>query len=162
MSFDIFAQAFRDGAGATADAATAQAILSSVPHTHKPQFDAYFMEFTDGSHLEIYAGGLDGREPFTGAMFALRGTSDPIGNFIFEFTHASGCVLFPAMDPPCLLLTDPDQSRHLPPGMADDFQVILISSGAELLAALEGGFDTWRAYRDQVVGGSTDSSPEVT
>ena len=30
------------------------------------------------------------------------------------------------------------------------FQVISISSGKELLAALEGGYETWRAYRDQV------------
>jgi hypothetical protein len=93
-------------------------------------------------------------------MFALRGVSSSIGNFIFEFTRAAVCVLLPAMEPACVLLTSEHQSEHLPSGMADDFQVIVISEGAELLAALEGGYETWRAYRDRIVqrspGGDTE------
>jgi hypothetical protein len=154
MSFDIFAQVFRDGNAATADAAAARAVLSRVPHQHDPQFDAYVVEFADGSDVEIFAGGLDGTKEFRGAMFALRGISNAIGDFIFEFARAAGCVLLPAMKPACVLLTAPNQSRHLPSGMGDDFQVMVISNGAELLAALRGGYETWRAYRDQVVGGS--------
>lgn len=163
MSFDVFSQAFRDGDSATADAHAARAILSQVNHTHEPEHDFYGVEFADGSHLEIYAAGLDGRESFTGVMFALRGTSELIGNFMFEFTRASGCVLFPAMETPCILITNKDHERHLPSGMSNDYQVIHIASGAELLAALEGGFDTWRAYRDRVINGSSDNnSPDVT
>jgi hypothetical protein len=153
MSFDVFAQAFRDGDAGTADAAAARAIVSEFPHRHDPQFNSYDVEFADGSHLEMYAGGLDGKKPFSGAMFALRGISDAIGDFIFRFTRASGGVLLPAMEPACVLLTNESQAQHLPSDMRDDFQVITISSGAELLAALEGGYDTWRAYRDRVVGG---------
>ncbi len=153
MSFDVFAQAFRDGTAGTADAAAARAILSKIPHRHDPQFNSYDVELADGSHLEMYADGLDGQKPFTGAMFALRGISDGIGDFIFGFTRAAGCVLLPAMEPVCVLLTDEDQSQHLPSGMRGDFRVIVISNGAELLAALEGGYDTWRAYRDRIVGG---------
>jgi hypothetical protein len=63
------------------------------------------------------------------------------------------------MEPACVLLTSEHQSEHLPPGMSDDFQVMVISSGPELLAALEGGYETWRAYRDRIVqrysGGGT-------
>jgi hypothetical protein len=152
MSFDIFAQAFRDGDAGTAEADAARAILSEIPHKRDSKFDSYDIEFADGSHLEMYAGGLDRRKPFTGAMFALRGVSDAIGDFIFRFTHAAGCVLFPAMEPACVLLTDDDQSQHLPSDIRDKFQIITISSGAELLAALEGGYETWRAYRDRTVG----------
>lgn len=162
MSFDVFTQAFRDGDSAPANADAARSILSQVRHIHEPEHNFYGVEFADGSHLEIYAGGLDGRESFTGVMFALRGTSELIGNFMFEFTRASDCVLLPAMDPPCILLTDTDQERHLPPDLVENFQVIPISNGAELLAALEGGLDTWRAYRDRVIGGSNDSSPAAT
>lgn len=163
MSFDVFSQAFRDGDSATADAHAARAILSQVNHTHELEHDFYGVEFADGSHLEIYAAGLDGRESFTGVMFALRGTSELIGNFMFEFTSASGCVLLPAMDPPSILLTDEAQEQHLPPDLVETFQVIPIANGSELLAALEGGLDTWRAYRDRVINGSSDNnSPDVT
>jgi hypothetical protein len=112
------------------------------------------VELADGSHLEIFAGGLDGKKPFDGAMFAIREISDAVGDFIFRFSRAAGCVLFPAMSPVCVLLTDQDQSHHLPAGMSDDSQVITVSNGAELLAALDGGYDTWRAYRDKVLGSS--------
>lgn len=153
MSFDVFAQAFRDGDAGVPDAAAARAILSQIPHAHDPQFDSYDVEFPDGTHLEMYAGGLDGNKPFDGAMFVLRGISDAIGDFMFRFTRAAGCVLLPAMEPACVLLTDENQSQHLPPDMLADFQVITISSRAELLAALAGGYDTWRAHRDRIVGG---------
>ena len=150
MSFDVFAQAFRDGDAGTADGAAARAIMSRFPHKHDPQFNSYDVAFADGSHLEMYACGLDGQERFTGAMFALRGISDAIGDFIFRFTRAAGCVLLPAMEPACALLTDESQAQHLPPHMRDDVQVITISSAAELLAALEGGYETWRSYRERI------------
>jgi hypothetical protein len=161
LSFDVFAQSFRNGDATPADATAARAVMATARHKHDPQFNSYDVEFADGSHLEMYAGGLDGGEkPFDGAMFALRGVSSSVGDFIFEFTRAANCVLLPAMEPACVLLTHEHQSEHLPRGMSDDFQVMVISSGAELLAALEGGYETWRAYRDQVVqrhpGGTTD------
>jgi hypothetical protein len=158
MSFDVFAQAFRDGAAATANATAARAVIANERHKHDPQSNSYDLEFADGSHLAMYADGLDGKKPFDSAMFAIRGISNALGDFIFRFSRAAGCVLLPAMDPACVLLTDQSQSQHLPAGMSDGFQVIPISSGAELLAALEGGYDTWRAYRDKIVGGSADGT----
>jgi hypothetical protein len=152
MGFDVFAQAFRDGDAGFADAAAARAILSQTRHEHDPQFDSYDVELPDEYHLEMYAGGLDGKKPFDGALFAHCGISDAIGDFILRFARAAGCVLLPAMKPACALLTDESQSQHLPPVMRAGFQVITISSGAELVAALEGGYDTWRAYRDRIVG----------
>ena len=158
MSFDVFAQAFRYGESATANAIGARAVMSTVHYSHNPRFNSYVIQFADGSGLEMYARGLGGGEkPFDGALFALRGFTEPIGDFIFEFTRAADCLLLPAMSPLCVLLTEKGQFEHLPRGMADDFQVILISSGAELLAALDGGYDTWRAYRDQVVDRDPDS-----
>jgi hypothetical protein len=161
LSFDVFAQSFRNGDAAPADATAALAVMAAASHKHDPQFDSYDVEFADGSHLEMYARGLgDGGKPFDGAMFALRGASSSVGEFIFKFTRAANCVLLPAMKPACVLLTDGRQSEHLPPGMSDDFQVITVSSGAELLAALKGGYESWRAYRDRVVqrdsGGGTE------
>jgi hypothetical protein len=158
VSFDVFAQAFRDGGAALGDFTAAQKVMAKHRHSNDPQFNSYNVEFTDGSHLEMYVGGLDGKEPFDSAMFALRGISDAIGDFIFDFTRAAGFALLPAMDPVCVLLTDQKQRPHLPAGMSDEFQVIVISSGAELLAALEGGYETWLAYRNRVFGDSAASN----
>ena len=158
MSFDVFAQAFRDGGAAVGDAVAARAVLSGVQYTHDPQFDSYDINFPDGSHLEMDAEGLDGRKPFDGAMFSLRGISDAVGGFIFSFTRAAGFVLVPAMEPASVLLTNESQAQHLAPDLANDLQVIVISSGAEVLAALQGGYDSWRAYRDRVVGQSESGS----
>jgi hypothetical protein len=163
MSFDLFLVTFRDGGKATADAAAARNVLEHNSYDHRPEFNAYDINFDDGSRLEMYAKGLDGDEkPFDGAMFAVRGLSNAIGSFIFEFSRAAGCVIFPAMEPACVLLPRADLAAHLPTDSGEKFQRIPITSGAELLAALNGGYDSWRAYRDHVLrvlgGGPTDGT----
>ena len=84
-------------------------------------------------------------------MFALRGFSEAIGEFVFEFSRAAGCVIFPAMEPACVLLPRDDLAAHLPTDLGENFQRILVASGPELLAALNGGYVSWRAYRDHVL-----------
>jgi hypothetical protein len=157
MSFDVFAQAFRDGSGGAGDVAAARAVISTVCYKHNSEFRSYNVEFPDGSELEMYADPLDGSKPFAGAMFALRALTDSVANFMFEFTRAAGWVLLPAMEPACILLVSEEQSKHLPEDLSADRQVIVVSSGGELAAALDGGYDSWRAYRDRVVGRSDGS-----
>jgi hypothetical protein len=152
MSFDLFLVTFRNGDKATADATAAREVLERTRYGHRPEFDAYDVSFDDGSSLEMYAGGLHGGDkPFEGGLFALRGLSGPIGSFIFDFARAAGCVIFPAMEPACVLLPRSDLAAHLPTDLGEDFQRIPVTSGAELLAALNGGYDAWRAYRDHVL-----------
>ena len=55
------------------------------------------------------------------------------------------------MEPACVLLPREDLAAHLPTDLGDDFPRIPVASGAELLAALNGGYDAWRAYRDHVL-----------
>jgi hypothetical protein len=151
MSFDLFLVTFRDGGKATADAAAARAVLERHPYDHRPEFNSYDLRFEDGSHVEMYAGGLEGGDKrFEGCMFALHGLSDAIGAFVFDFSRAAGCVIFPATDPPCVLLPRDDLAAHLPADLGDDFQHIPVSNGAELIAALNGGYESWQAYRDHV------------
>lgn len=140
MSFDLFLVTFRDGVKATADATAARAVLERTRYDHRPEFDAYDISFADGSHVEMYAGGLHGGDkPFDGAMFAVRGFSDAIAAFIFEFSRAAGCVIFPAMEPACVIIPREDLMAHLPTDLGGEFQRVEIASGAELLAALDGG-----------------------
>jgi len=107
---------------------------------------------------EIFAdSGLNGSDKaFDGAMFALRGFSGTIGAFVFEFSRAAGCVIFPAMEPACVLLPREDLAGHLPTDLGEDFQHIPITNGAELIVSLNGGYDSWRAYRDHLLRVSAD------
>jgi hypothetical protein len=152
MSFDVFLVTFRDGAKGTADAVAARAVLERFRYDHRPEFNAYDINFDDGSHVEMYAGGLvGGDKAFDGAMFALRGFSNAICEFIFHFSRAAGCVIFPAMERACVLIPRDDLSAHLPADLGDKFQRIPVAGGTELLAALKGGFEGWKSYREQVV-----------
>jgi hypothetical protein len=155
MSFDLFLATFRDGAKAPADAAAARAVLERHRYDRRPQFGAHDVHLADGSHVEMYAKGLDcGGEPFRGVMFALGELSEAIASFIFEFSRAAGCVIVPPMEPPCVLLPREDLAAHLPAAMGNALRPIPVASGAELLVAPNGGYDGGRAYRDHVVRGS--------
>ena len=160
MSFDLFLVSFRDGIAAGADAPAAQATLQRYRYSHDREFNAYYsVQFDDGSHVELYADGLDdfSGKPFDGAMFSLRGFSQAIADFIFEFARTSGCVIFPAMEPPCVLIPHEDLLAHLPADLSSDRRRISVRRGRELLAAVQGGYVAWQGYRDRVVNLSGDS-----
>ena len=161
MSFDLFLTAFRNGAAVPANAAAALAVLQRYDHTERPEFAAYSVTFADGSQVELYATGLSGlgEKSFDGGMFALRGITDAIGTFIFEFSSAAGCVVFPAMEAACVLVPSAVLGSHLPPDLTDDFPLVFVSSGPEVVAALHGGHAAWLAYRNHVVHASR-GSPE--
>lgn len=156
MSFDVFLVAFQEGEKTIADASAARAVLNRFRYDRLSE-SAYNIAFEDGSHVELSASGLAGDEgTFDSAMVVMRGLSEAIGAFLFEFSRAAGLVLFPAMKPSCVLLPRDDLAEHLPPGITDDFPSITIANGPELIAALNGGFDAWKAYRDQVLSKSGD------
>ena len=147
MSFDVHAMRFHEGETVPGDAAAVRAVLSAHPYGHDPDFEAYYVDLGDGRRVEMYAEGFDG-EGIDGAMFALRGLDEVTADFIFRFCHAAGFVCVAATDPPCVLLTDPAQMADLPDDLASD--AIPIANGRELLAALDGGYEAWRRYVEQI------------
>ncbi len=152
MSFDVFLVAFRDGKNAPADRDAARAVLSRHNYLHDPESDHYRVELSDGSSFSMYSEGLDGgTEVFNGGMIVLHGISPAICDFIFEFGRAANCAILPAMEPACVLLSREDLARHLPASLTDNCQQVVVADGAEVRAALGGGYAAWRAYRDHVV-----------
>jgi hypothetical protein len=157
MSFDLFLFAFRQGTNADADAGAARAVLERFACKHTPGTGAYSVSFDDGSDLELYSSGLDSDgEPFRGGMFALRRLTEAITSFICEFAKAAGCAIFPAMEGKIVLLPRDDLAEHLPADVANEFRVMPIDSGTELLAVLDGGYEAWQAYRDRVIERARD------
>ena len=152
ISFDLFLIPFKDGTKSVADVDAARQVLECFRFEHDEKFNSYSVSFDDGSHLEMNAGSLHcGAEPFDGGSIELRGLSDEIGRFVFEFARAAGCVVFPAMKEACVLLPRDDLHVHLPADIPQKFKVVPVSSGAEVLAALSGGYEAWAAYRNRVL-----------
>lgn len=152
MSFDLFLVTFHNGKNACADADAARSVLERFRFDHQFESNSYDITFDDGSYLEMFASGLHSdKEGFDGGMIALRCFSDAVGTFIYEFSRAAGCVIFPAMKPASVLLPREDLALHLPADFSKEFKLILIASGTELMAALNDGYDAWLTYRDHVV-----------
>ncbi|QDT47992.1 hypothetical protein Pan258_20320 [Symmachiella dynata] len=159
MSFDLFLVTFRDGSSAPADDVAARAVLDSFEYDFRPKFQAYEITVDDGKHLEFSAGGLHDDDEFSGGMFALHDFSRDIMQFIYEFSKAAGSVIFPAMDPPCILIPRDDLLKHLPEDFPSDFTNFPINSGEEMLIVLKEGYDAWSAFRDRVRDSDVGDNP---
>ena len=144
--------AFRNGEPCAANRDAAREFVDSIEHHLVPGFNAYQLTLADGATVEMYAAGLhNDPEPFHGAMIALRRFSDSICDFIYNFCVASSCIAIPTMDPGCVLVPDENMIAGFPDGFTDDFLVVLVNSGADVAIALDGGFDAWTAFRDQIM-----------
>jgi hypothetical protein len=91
-------------------------------------------------------------------MFALDDFGEAACDFIFQFTLAAGSVILPASEESLIMLPREDLEAHLPAHIASEFKAIPVHSGAEVLAALSGGYAKWREYRDRVIDGANPSS----
>jgi hypothetical protein len=155
MSFDLFLIAFQNGKNGLGDASAARKVLDRLPYTHEAQSNHYDIRFPDGSHVELSSGGLHNEEKFDGAMFILRaGSLSPtVMQLIYDFALAGRLAVFPAMDPPLVLLPLSEMLNDLPPDVLQDIRPINFSSGQELGILLSRGFRAWEQYRDQVISG---------
>lgn len=126
MSFDIFLQAFRDGEAAPGDGAAALAILD--PLVVERNGASFAVIRTADGTADVY--GL--ATPDRGFLFNhVEGRA--AWDVIYAVAHAARFVVMPVG---CdTLLVDAAQRDELPDELHDDVRVI--SSGAELLAALE-------------------------
>lgn len=156
VSFDLFLQSFKGGKSTPADKTAAKAVIDRFQYRHEPEFGAFDVTLSDGSHVEMYAQHLvDDTRTFEGAMIALRGLTESIACFIYDFSHAAGLVIFLPSEHPAVLVPRGDLSQHLPENIREGFAHVRVASGAELFAALRGDFKGWSSYRDQIVKGAS-------
>ena len=71
---------------------------------------------------------------------------------MFEVAKAARTVMFPAMEGSLCIVFDADQKAHLPRQLSEKFNVVECQSAEELAELLSGGYSSWRAYRDRIVG----------
>lgn len=171
MSFDVFLQSVRRGGeprevinpftgqAATVPAASglsareAESVLGVIASHRLPgldEFGCYPIDLADGGSAELYAGKLGGPEACDGMMIACRGLTPQLSDLIFELMAAGNMAALPAMEDARTFVASEEWSDFRPGDGAPP--TVVLRSAAELHAALTGGYDGWKRYRDQVTG----------
>jgi hypothetical protein len=113
----------------------------------------YQLGTDDGITVEFYASGLDEcGEPFYGGNLEVRGFSVALCRLVLDLARAGPFAISHDGDAGATILVSEEQRASLPADMADDPRVMVCETPEELGAALEGGFEAWRAFRDRVCG----------
>jgi|ERR1051325_5357938 hypothetical protein len=151
VSFDVFLQRFTNGESAQVERRPVRDVLRTATYRGPDAFGFYVVAFPDGVEVEFSAKGLESEESFTGCAFHIRGFGDGLMKFMFDIARAGDMVIIPAMEGNPLVLVSEQQKQNVPADLQESFQSIVVGSDGELGAVLNGGFDGWSAYRDQVL-----------
>jgi hypothetical protein len=127
------------------DLKAVQDVLASVSALKADEHGCYLVQFRDGGFAEVYAGkGLE-----TGCMIALRMALTPdLLRFLYNLLRAADWIMLPAMEDTPAITAVPGRAE----GFADSFPEVVCNSARELGALLTGGFESWKRYRDQILG----------
>ncbi|MGD1015477.1 MAG: hypothetical protein ABR863_03410 [Roseiarcus sp.] len=155
MSWDLYLIQFQNGMPAHFDAKPSLAVVEKYcVNPVKPPFTPFICELADGLEVEFWAQGLDGKELFDGAMISLRGYTEGAARLIYDFAKSGDMTILNSGNPTVLLL-DPKWIEQLPVDLGEGQRdrTVHVDSAGSLDAALSGGFEAWRKYRDHVVNG---------
>lgn len=94
MSFDLHLQHFFNGQSPPIDPTLVARVLFKQVCQGPDEFGFYRVGFLDGVNVEFNAGGLDGKEPFSGCAFHIRGISPFLVQFVFDVARAGDFVIF--------------------------------------------------------------------
>ena len=155
VSFDVFCMCFENGEKHAVDPAAARQVLEDIDGIAEPMDAGFVLTFPDGGAAELYVDGLSGEAEFDGGAFMLRGLTRDTCRFMLAFTDAAGAAMAPAMEPPTIILPPSARKEDLPGDLRETWDIVTVTTADELLAALSGGLDAWRAYRDQITSDVT-------
>jgi hypothetical protein len=132
VSFDIVLQAFTDGDAAGGDIAALRAVLEPLVR-HRDGYGVQ-IETADGE-ADVY--GLDDDEERVEAVAVMvnHASGRALWDVLYDAARAAGLVVMPVGCPVCV--TDERQIPHLPPELVDAAGVVVVRSGADILAAVE-------------------------
>ncbi len=123
VSFDVFFQRFKDGDADEGGGEAMRRILAAHIVREEPERNFALIEFGSGS-ADVYLGASD--------MMANHVSGDEPWDLLVDGARAAQWVILPVGCPTCI--TDEAQRAHLPQGLDED--VVLVTSGAELLAVI--------------------------
>lgn len=155
MSFGIYLdrQVSRGPAEADRDAVRAALSRWGWDGSHG---SPYQIGTQDGITVELYARGLDGDHPFDGSTLEVRGFGTELCRLVLDLARAGPFTVSHDDDPSAVILVAEEQRADLPADVAESPQLMVCPTPEALEAAIEGGFQAWRAYRDRVCGRSPE------
>jgi hypothetical protein len=162
MSFDVILHHFRDGKDSEpADRQAVLAAIRSYSDVTVDKYGQYDVPLRNGEHIILAASDLESDAVFKGCAFNLRGFSIQHCEFILDIARAGDMVMFNAQgndtpQNPVLILCATEQELHVPKGMYKN--AIVAENGLHLYSLLEGTFESWNAYRAQVVNPASNSA----
>jgi hypothetical protein len=107
----------------------------------------------DGVTVEFYASGLDDPDkPFEGGNLEVRGFSTEFCRLVLDLARAGPFTIGHDGDTDAVILVGEEQRADLPADLIDHPEIMVCTSPEALEAALSGGFEAWRTYRDRVCG----------
>lgn len=154
MSYGIFLH--RDAPLSAAERRAVRAALARWGWDGSPG-SPYQIGTPDGITVECYASKLDADEPFHHISLEVRGFSLDLCRLVLDLARTGRFSVSHDGDPAAVILADETHRRDLPPDVPAD-AVMVCDTPEELEAALDGGFDTWKAYRDRVIPNTGESA----
>jgi hypothetical protein len=119
----------------------------------------YQIASDDGITVELYSGGLDGGRPFEGCNLEVHAFSVGLCRLVLDLARAGRLTISSDGEPDAVILTGEAQRAELPADVADHPKVMVCRTPEELEAALDGGFEKWREFRDSACGRSSEDDP---
>jgi hypothetical protein len=162
MSFDVILHHFRDGKDdEPADRQAVLAVIRSYANVTVDKHGNYHVPLRDGEHIVLAYSDLESDAVFKGCAFNLRGFSIQHCEFILDIARAGDMVMFNAqgsdtLENPILILCAAEQAFHVPKDMYKN--AVTAENGLHLYSLLEGTFESWCAYRAQVVNPASNSA----
>jgi hypothetical protein len=152
VSFDIFFQPCRFGADnpatdqnrLTADETAAVLQILNTSSTAGGDEGSWTLVTDDGGEAEVFAADLQ-----RGCMVALRGMTAGVRQLLFDILGAGNWVMLPIVEENIAIKTTETLLTDLP---SDFPQVVDCGSAGELNVLLEGGYQAWAKYRNQILG----------
>ncbi|GHS88544.1 hypothetical protein FACS189487_07030 [Campylobacterota bacterium] len=154
MSFDLFLYCFKAGDTAPADRAAVKRVIDEQGVVTPDQYGQYHVPLPNGEVITLAAQDLDSPEEFDGCAFHLHGFSVEYCHFILKLAKAGDMVIFNAQgkdEPsnPVLILSDHKQELEVPNNMYK--HAVLARDGLHLYTLLDGSYEGWERYREQIL-----------
>ena len=150
MSFGIYLDRQVSRGPAEADRQAVRAALSRWGWDGSPG-SPYQIGTEDGITVAFYASRLD--DPavlFTGGNLEVHGFSIELCRLVLDLARAGPFTISHDGDPGAIILVGEEQRADLPADMADHPQLMVCPTPEALAAALDDGFEAWRALRNRV------------
>jgi hypothetical protein len=119
----------------------------------------YLVGTPDGHGAEFWAKELHGGGRFVGGNLELRGFGTVLCRLILDLAKAGPFSISHDGDSGVIILVSEGQRANLPPDLANDPKVMVCETAEELEAAIDGGFERWREFRDAACGRPRGAKP---